>query len=349
MEMALFAIIQSGSDRPDISYYLRLIILALGVMVYSGSIQAQESIATKEGNSPIASNIKTIGLPEVFAHVALVRAELELIRFEMGKPKNKQSELGVIDAEPREAFFQARTLIIKANRLSFEHRREYGTIPDSPKEPISVADVYALVDTALERIRLVKRTLGIFEQTDTLPPDPTKTASDIYSAIVQANRQLNLLLDRQFTPNDAFQQITLAISLASHLLGRFPGAAKTPPAAPDFIHGKQPADVYRRLMDCYRLTRQIATVSGFKMLTLETDENHFEEITPSDVYDLAALVVSELSYLHAQLENAQPHREIYYPGRKFPSHVYQRAGILEKQLTELERRVKENPAWLRKP
>ena len=345
----MIAIRKSRPDGPGVSHYLGLIMLAFGAMMFSCPNQAQEPAATVVNSSPAPPDVKTIGLPDVFAHVALVQAELELIRFEMGKPKNKQSAIVVKGAEPREAFFQALTLLRKANRLNFEYRREYGTIPDTPKGPISAADVYALVDAALERIRLVKSTLGITEPAESAHPDPDKTANDVYSAIVQANRQLNLLLDRQFTPSDVFQQVTLAVSLASHLLSQFPGAARTPPPAPAFERGKQPADVYRRLIACYHLIRQIAASSGLKMLTLETSEAHFEQVTPSDVYDLAALVVSELSYLHAQMEDAQPHREIYYPGRKFPSHVYQRAGILEKQLIDLERRVKEKPTWLRNP
>lgn len=348
MEMALFANRKSGSDRPSVSYYLCLVMLVLGAMAFSSTNHAQERIAPVTASPPPSPGVKTIGLPDVFAHVALVQAELELIRFEMGKPKDTRPEIAVKDAEPREAYFQALTLIRKANRLSFEHRREYGTIPDMPKQNISAANVYALVDTALERIHLVKRRLGINEPAETSLPNPNKTASDVYSAIVQANRQLNLLLDQQFTPSDVFEQVTLAVSLASHLLDRFPDAKSTPPPAPAFERGKQPADVYRRLIDCYWLIRQIARSSGLNMLTLETGEARLEQVTPSDVYDLAALVVAELSYLHAQLEDAQPHREIYYPGRKFPSHVYQRAGILEKQLIDLQRRVKEQPNWLRK-
>ncbi|MGR8981109.1 MAG: hypothetical protein ACU84H_13590 [Gammaproteobacteria bacterium] len=72
------------------------------------------------------------------------------------------------------------------------------------------------------------------------------------------------------------------------------------------------------------------------LLTLEIGEAHFEQVTPSAFYDLASLVVTELSYLHAPLEDVQPRREIYYPGRKFTFPVYQRAGILEKQLIDPE-------------
>jgi hypothetical protein len=37
---------------------------------------------------------------------------------------------------------------------------------------------------------------------------------------------------------------------------------------------------------------------------------------------------------------------VYYPGRKFPSDVYQRAGILKVQLNDLLTKVADNPGWL---
>ena len=84
------------------------------------------------------------------------------------------------------------------------------------------------------------------------------------------------------------------------------------------------------------------------MLILEVGESQFETVTPSDVYDIASLIVSELAYLHEQLKQLQSPRKVYNPGRKLPSHVYQRTGILEKQLTDLLKRVEKKPGWLQK-
>jgi uncharacterized lipoprotein YmbA len=62
-------------------------------------------------------------------------------------------------------------------------------------------------------------------------------------------------------------------------------------------------------------------------------------VLPSDVYDLAALVLGEIVFLHAQKPDSNPP----YPfeggpsGRKLPSHVWQLAGVLEQQLQQLTR------------
>jgi hypothetical protein len=61
---------------------------------------------------------------------------------------------------------------------------------------------------------------------------------------------------------------------------------------------------------------------------------------------MATLLVSELAYLWSHAEGAVPPHPAYYPGRKLPSHVYQRAGLLERQLAELEPLVEATPNWL---
>ena len=75
------------------------------------------------------------------------------------------------------------------------------------------------------------------------------------------------------------------------------------------------------------------------MLALEVEAEELAVVTPSDVYDVASLLVAELAHLHRQFPDAEPPHETYYPGRKFPSHVYQRVGILESQLIELEKQL----------
>ena len=85
------------------------------------------------------------------------------------------------------------------------------------------------------------------------------------------------------------------------------------------------------------------------MLTLRSREENLAQLTPSDVYDMATLLVSELAYLWAQLDDAAVPRPAYYPGSRFPSHVYQRAGLLERQLSDLAALVDATPDWLGSP
>src|SRR5690606_29025289 len=96
--------------------------------------------------------------------------------------------------------------------------------------------------------------------------------------------------------------------------------------------GKQPVDVFLRLVECYAILETIAYQSGIPVLHLDlpTAKNvgHSRQLEPSDVYDMATLLVSDLAYLHAQLKQIDSPRSITYPGRMCPSHVDQQATAL---------------------
>jgi hypothetical protein len=265
----------------------------------------------------------------------------------MGKPRAIARGVDVANVAPREVLFQMQTLFKKANRLSFEHTREISEEPAPPTGPITPADVLRVTDAALERITHVKTRIGITQASPPPALDPSKTPTDVLIATIETSRQLNLLLDQSFSPAEVYEELTLAIGYAARLRARFPGDRL--PETPPYVRGKQSTDVARKLIDCLRLIERIATRSDLAMLVVEPREENLARVTPSDVYDMATLLVSELAYLWTRLDDAERPRPAYYPGRRFPSHVYQRAELLERQLSELAERVDASPDWLRSP
>lgn len=287
---------------------------------------------------------------DVLARTELLQKELEAIRFEMGKPKDSWVGGMATNASPHEVYFQALNLFMKANRFSLELTGNMG----APPQVMSALDihpfqVWTIVNAAYKRILAVKRELGISESISEQPKDPSTTMTEAGRAIVAVNRQINLVLERPFTPSDVFQQVTLAIHYTSDLLEQFPDTTPIPDAAP-FERGKQPSEVFLRLVDCYERLETIAKLSNVPVLhfdrtALNKAVNNFS-FHPSDVYDMATLLVSDLAFLHAKIRDLESLESTLYPGRKFPSHAYQQAGILLTQLVELETRVKGDPEWL---
>ncbi len=292
-----------------------------------------------------AGSAPPIAPSDVHARVMLLQQDLELVRYEMGKPRRLEGGGQIAGVAPREVYFQALTLFRKANRLSFEHTREIVDDLPRPDGEIKPADVLAVVNNALGRIRRVQDKLGINHAVAPEAPDPSKTPDDVILAILQASQQLNLLLDQPFSPAEVYQQLTLAIGYTARLRAQFPGDRI--PETPVFESGKRPSDVYRKLLDCFAIVRRIAGESNLSMLSLEVHEGNLASAIPSDVYDVATLLVSELTYLWEQLDDVPPPREAYYPGRRFPSHVYQRALLLERQLLEIEPLAGSRPGWLK--
>ena len=270
---------------------------------------------------------------DVYREVQSVARDIEHLRLYMGRPANTQAPIDVSSVAPREVIYQANTLCEKVNRLGFETIREIAEKPVVPDRQITPADVLRMVRFAHGQVRRIAEELDL----ELVPPEPgpteSRTPTDVYKAIVQLNRQINLLLDKRFAPSDVFEELSLAIAHAANLRSRWPGE-RIPPA-PDWEFGKRPTDVMKRLVQCSELVRSIAEAEGLQVLQFSLDESSLEAVSPSDVYDVAALLVAEMAYLDRMLVDTKAVRKARYPGRKVPSDVYQRAGILLQQLKEI--------------
>ncbi|MGI9473686.1 MAG: hypothetical protein ACR2NZ_19240, partial [Rubripirellula sp.] len=297
------------------------------------------------GESTDTQTPSTIASPDVFRQVSLVLKNLEIIRAEMGKPRGDTNDIAVKDAEPHEVYFQALTLFQKVDELCFELARDRQSAPERDDTQIQPSDVYELVDSVNERLEDLKRELEIDQVASPPPRDETKKPNDVFEAITVANRQVNRMVERRFTPSDVFQQVTLGVSYCSSLLSLAPNAKRLPDNPP-FENQKTPSDVYRRLIDCYRKIHAIADRSNIQMLELHVSNEDIDSAVPSDVYDIASLLLSELAHLHSIRGDLPPPRRVFHPGRTFPSHVYQRAGILDQQIDQLADYVDKDPHWL---
>ena len=282
----------------------------------------------------------------MFQHVARVHEELALLRFHMGKPAAvKQHQfITVTGAAPREVYFQALTLYDKSNQFAFDHLRIRSMSISAPSYAIKPADVFNVVNSSLERLRAVKAHLNISATISEPALDKTKTPTDVLISVIGASREISILLDQQFTPKHVFKEVTLAIGYTASILSQFPNVERIPSAEPIQI-GIKPSAVFERLIGCYERIRIIAKRSNIKILTLVVNLEKLDVI-PRDVYDIASLVVSELAFIHSVSGDLPPPRDTYDPGRKFPSHVYQRVSILEEQLRLLDMATKNSTTWL---
>ena len=328
-----------------------LLVLA-GVLCSSGAVTAGQADsvvpAPASGRAPSREGL----LPaDVLARVELLRDELELIRLEMGRPRSRPSKIAIRGVSPRETTFQAFTLLGRVNQLRWE-------ITGIPAPLIQVSlppevrpfDAWQVLNAAYEQILEVKRELRISEQIEERTWARSATPAQVFAAIVQANRELDVVVTRRVLPNDVYHQVKLATHYAAHLLSRFP-ETKALPETPAFKRGKRPNDVYALLLECYGRVRAIAQRAGVEVLEFDTahSDRDSSQVRPSEVHDIAILLVSELSYLHSRLEfdeQPDPRRELEL---KLPSHVYQRGEMLLLQLSELETRTREHPHLLRRP
>ena len=274
----------------------------------------------------------------VYQAVEQLSANVDLVRDVMGRPEITTEPWVVVDAQSRHVFYQALTLLRKANRLADELAgAERAAPPPLLEEEIVPADVLGVVDLASSQIDAVRRELGMTYGAELGALDRSKKPKDVLREIVQAGRQLSFLIDRQFKPEDVYRRLELAATYVAGALTEdesTPVYGELPPLEP----GKVPADVYRRVLECLELATVIGERRGVSTLKLNLRrELRRRDIAPADVYDLATTLLSELAYLTLVLDAKDvPSPPIEQPKHVFPSHVYRMAGMLQDELARLE-------------
>jgi hypothetical protein len=299
------------------------------------SIAAQTAIA------------KEILPPDVYQNTLRIRMELERIRQATGKPLEPRAEINIRHASPREVFFQAITLWVKSVRLCKEFRRAghyYATkIEITPPDKVVPGDVWVLTENARGRLSCVRRELGLERLKQVPPLDNSKTPSDVFRSIVQANRQINLILSYKFAPGDVFAIVSLTNEYMREILDKVePEWRADAGQAPAYVKQKQPIDVFQQLIKSLSVIRRIAEVSDIPILDFDPDYSH--EILPSDVYDMASLVFSEVRHF-STLAGVRKRYRLSTREDKVPSDVFQQAQWLEDLLIEFEKRTRHRPNW----
>jgi hypothetical protein len=292
----------------------------------------------------VAPSSDTVGPANVLTRVTMLQGELELLRREMGRQRERRPLAKVSDATPREVYFEAVAMYHKADRVAFEQAGKTVALPSAVSSTgLDSGHVLGIVNAALERVLAVKGYLHIPEQVAEVAAPMETTSSDVFAAILQASRQLNLLLDQPLLSSDVYQQVSLAIEYTQTMLATLPQTA-TDIRMPAYVRRRRSIDAYRRIRACLDLVADIASQSGITALAFGELEGDGQ--SPSDVYDLATLLVAELAHFHAQRKGVSPPATVHYPGRRFPAHVCQLTGYLEALLQELQRLVELTPDWL---
>jgi hypothetical protein len=275
---------------------------------------------------------------DVLARVELLRADIELLRQYMGREESPRALLRVVKARPAEVYSQALNLESRASRLAFEQVRAVNNQSMPPMLSPRPADVFAAVDAALAAVLLVKQDMNIRTAVAEMVQPESTTPSDVFNAAVAAGAEINGLLDSMTSASDVFQLVTSATHIAAALHTSVAGTGNLPDE-PAFESGKMPADVLIRMRHCFDLVTQLAKVHGIAVLEFQmsAQQSVRGRVTPNDVSDMAALLVAELNDVHRSFRDARPAATAYYPGKLFPAHVYQRAGLLELILQDLVR------------
>jgi hypothetical protein len=289
--------------------------------------------------APIAAQEQTktvITPPDVYNFSIKLSHTLKKISNAMGVEHQARQPIGVKNVSPREVYFQAATLYIKTSRLMFEFTNDEAKKIKQLKVDAHPADVLALLQLAEDNLETVIEKLNIPPSDSIKVLDQNITPTQVFQTIVELNRRTNDLLDFRFSPSNVHQKITEAITVAAAVLESKKGAKLVFYPNP-LERNIRPKDVYTKMVIMYDAMNPIMEKFGKKCLELEEYEKDRPQVLPSDVYDLAVMMVSQLRYMHSLIPGAKKIKNSYYPGKVIPADVYQRLTILEKQMTEMMR------------
>jgi len=268
-----------------------------------------------------------------------VADELELVRERMGRPYDDSPRLPVSAVSELELYFQTQSLLRKANQLAQElagaAARSPGPVPSGEVGP---ADVYSLLDDALAQIRVAAEGIGITEHATFEQRVTTIAPTGVFLVVIDINRQLNLMLSVPISDAEVFEEISSAITYAAALLATYPGATAVP-EAPPFDGYKRPADVYRRLTECMDVVIRVAPKARVEVLGLSARRNIPEDTSPGHAYDIARFLVADLAAIAGARNVPRARVSVPAPKHVFSTEVYAQAGVLLRQLEELERRL----------
>lgn len=283
-------------------------------------------------STPAAGNETFVQLWQLQTSLA---RDVEALRVYMGGQKSRPLLLQAVNIQPHDLRSQALEFYRKAARLQFEHLRELAATLPRTTPATSFSESMVILESSRAMLQEVMDRYGLpvaEVSGDEMPAEVRPR--NLYNDLRATGRQLDLLLDEQIGPADSYMSVLLAIGYASSLLAPYPQADRIP-EEPDFVPGKAPADVWGRLLDCLNLVETLYLARGIESLRFEVRDDLAAEIRPVDANDLADLVAARLAFLVALDPSLQQPLEPVYPGRRFPSHVYQKTGVLKAQLGQL--------------
>lgn len=246
----------------------------------------------------------------------------------MGRTKDTRPVPEVANAAPREVYFEAIVAWQKVTRLANElGARVARSAPAAPVlGELKPGHVLQLIDAVQAHVDDVKAHLQVGERASEPALESARQPSDVLVTLIRVNRELSRVLERPFTPSDVYRTVALASAYASRM-----GAVADPAG---FERKRKPAECYAKLEECLDLVGAAIQKRGETALS---ERGTPGDINPTDVYDLANLVLGEVAFLHSLTPNAQPVHafEPGVDGHRLPAHVFQLARTLEAQLKSI--------------
>ena len=256
-------------------------------------------------NKPIPPNAisgrigEQIQPSDVYARALWLEKEIRLLAKDPMLGAMYEPAYQVDNAHPREVFFLAKSLIGKAQRLSFEHTKSLGgkgilasTYRDKP------VYVFKALDQVMVSIWQVKQSMDITQEIQEVPIN-NATPTDVYNQLLINSRLISVLNSNRVEPSDVIRIVDYTYEVAMALHQELNSGKFFDPRLIDqeAFTDKTPEDVFNHLISLIELLNKYAYKNFQREIMTITKQDVKREIYPSDVIDLASIISAELTFM----------------------------------------------------
>ena len=276
--------------------------------------------------------------PEIHKAVAEMAAEIEQVRFIIGRPQIEHRKYVIENTQPRHLYSVALSTFTRVNQLAGDlagaQRRD---APPAPLEEITLQDVMAVVAQVRVQLQLIKRALGIDAPVAEAKLDSRADLNDVLLVLGDAGRQMNVVIGRNIRWETFYDQVELAMT---YVAGALPDSDRYPPLPP-LEPGKSAPDIFTMIDQVRNIASKVADQHGLSILRsrVPNERATLPKLTELEAYDLMTIVLADLAELTLAMEALDVDRPPYpRPQNIVGSHIHQLLNALYLQLEYLVRR-----------
>ena len=318
--------------------------IAMAILFFAGGEAYAQSNANVvapppiSGRSPDVEN--SIKASDVLARLLLVHENFEVIRLYMGRPAPTKPLFRAEGVSNVEMFFLGTTLKEQALRLRFELMRTEEHSHAHPPDTPTLNELFLVLDETLVIAMQIQKHLDVKSNVSERVQPESVTITDVANQVFRTGTLLRQMLNSTNSGSDAFLAVTMGVNQLMALHRKY--TKKLMPDEPLFVPNKTPDDVFSVLMESYKkihnLWKPKGQVGMFKLIR-QSDRS----VGLDDVSELATLLAAQVRRLLMLLKVKRQLDHKGFFGRKFPSHIHQRAALMNAIVGELPPTLTANP------
>lgn len=247
---------------------------------------------------------------------------------------HSQTNIKVINAQPREVYYQAEILYSKSRQLEFEVLNTQTAQHTSPTtDELQPKNVFQLIKKSNVILDKVRVHFNLHQNIQTIKAPTTTTPTQVFAQLIKINSQMSQLLMTSSATNKTYHNITTGI----YYLSKLANAKQLDPVPPieTFIASATKNDVYTAEAKAVNKISELFKKQNLTMMQVKLTPN----IKPNEetIEAISGIILSEIRYLCIKNNVDITRIKAPYPARQYPTTLLSRLQLLNAMLDRINR------------